>query len=163
MLYALTLAAAMPAAALGDGFDFHRDINPGAEAAPPAASSPPQQTRRGRLGPALPNAHEPRGPYGWNDGIVWGPAPIYWAGGFWGPIPPAGPSEMTPIDIDSPGARLLDDYGLTQTPCLTSSGLVEIWGPSGSVICAGGNASVAAGNYTVDTAAFTLVTFRPAP
>jgi hypothetical protein len=55
----------------------------------------------------------------------------------------------------SPGAQLLSDYGLMQTPCGPRD-LVVIWGPDNSVICAYPNGLVGAGNYELDPATLTL-------
>ncbi len=112
-------------------------------------------------------------PWGWNHGVYWYPAPIYWGGGFWGPFAFGGltagflfgsiidyqgqviyPSyEIAPT---SPGAQLLQNYGLTQTEC-GPPGLVVIWGPDDSVICAYPSNLVAPGNYELDPATLTIV------
>ncbi len=123
-------------------------------------------------GPPIYNPHRwPR--WGWNHGVIWYPAPIYWGGGFWGPFAFGGltagflfgsivdyqdqviyPSyEIAPT---SPGAELLQNYGLTQTECGPPN-LVVIWGPDESVICAYPNNIVAPGNYELDPATLTIV------
>ena len=123
-------------------------------------------------GPPIYNPHRwPR--WGWNHGVIWYPAPIYWGGGFWGPFAFSGltagflfgsivdyqdqviyPSyEIAPT---SPGAQVLQDYGLTQTQCGPPN-LVVIWGPDDSVICAYPNNLVAPGNYELDPATLTIV------
>jgi hypothetical protein len=124
-------------------------------------------------GPVIRNGRAPRGDWGWNRGEPWNPAPIYWGGGFWGPwavaalggailfgsIADAQDEIIYPsyqVEADSPGAQLLQDYGLQQTPCGPPD-LVAIWGPDNSVICAYPNDTVAPGNYQVDPATFTLV------
>jgi hypothetical protein len=56
---------------------------------------------------------------------------------------------------DSPGAKLLQAYGLTQTKC-GGKDLVVIWGPEDSVICASPNATVPAGTYGLDSQTLTL-------
>jgi len=61
---------------------------------------------------------------------------------------------------DSPGAQLLQDYGLQQTDCGPPD-LVVIWGPDNSVICAFPNDTVAPGNYDIDPSTFTLVSGSP--
>jgi hypothetical protein len=111
--------------------------------------------------------------YGWNNGIAWRPAPIYWGGGFWGSFALADLSAAIlfgsvldaqnnvyypsyQVEPDTPGYDILNDYGLQQVEC-GPSGIVEIWGPDDSVVCADPNAEVAAGNYEVDPATFTLV------
>jgi hypothetical protein len=119
--------------------------------------------------------HNPRhwGGWGWNRGIHWYPAPIYWGGGFWGPFATGGlttgllfgsiidyqdqaiyPSYE--IEPSSPGAELLQNYGLTQTECGPPN-LVVIWGPDNSVICAYPNDLVGAGNYELDPTTLTIV------
>jgi hypothetical protein len=111
--------------------------------------------------------------WGWNRGIHWYPAPIYWGGGFWGPFAFGGlgagllfgsivdyqdqaiyPSYE--IEPTSPGAELLQNYGLTQTECGPPN-LVVIWGPDNSVICAYPNDLVGAGNYELDPTTLTIV------
>ncbi|MGA8796443.1 MAG: hypothetical protein WB526_05150 [Candidatus Cybelea sp.] len=119
--------------------------------------------------------HNPRrwGGWGWNRGIHWYPAPIYWGGGFWGPFAFGGlgagllfgsiidyqdqsiyPSYQ--IEPSSPGAELLENYGLQQTECGPPN-LVVIWGPDNSVICAYPNDLVGAGNYELDPTTLTIV------
>jgi hypothetical protein len=111
--------------------------------------------------------------WGWNHGVPWYPAPIYWGGGFWGPFAISGltvgflfgsiidyqnqviyPSYQ--IVPSSPGAELLQNYGLQQTECGPPN-LVVIWGPGDSVICAYPNNLVGPGNYEVDPTTLTLV------
>jgi hypothetical protein len=112
-------------------------------------------------------------PWDWNRGIAWQPAPIYWGGGFWGPwavdsltaaiafgaidddqAQIAYPSYE--VEPDTPGALLLQNYGLQQTPC-GPPGLVVIWGPDNSVICAFPNDNVGPGNYELDPTTLTIV------
>lgn len=124
-------------------------------------------------GPVIRNGHAPGGTWGWNHGVAWRPAPVYWGGGFWGPwalaglaaaayygsIPDAQAQIVYPsyqVEPDSPGAELLQDYGLQQTPCGPPD-LVVIWGPDNSVICALPNDTVGPGNYQVDPSTFSLV------
>jgi hypothetical protein len=64
------------------------------------------------------------------------------------------------VEPDSPGAELLQDYGLQQTPCGPPD-LVVIWGPDNSVICALPNNNVGPGNYSVDPETFSLVSAPP--
>lgn len=123
-------------------------------------------------GPVVRNPHRWWG-WGWNHGVPWYPAPIYWGGGFWGPFAFSGftagllfgsiidsqdqmiyPSYQ--IGQSSPGAQLLQDYGLQQTECGPPN-LVVIWGPDNSVICAYPNDLVAPGNYQLDPATLTIV------
>jgi hypothetical protein len=129
---------------------------------------------RGRFtGPIVRNAHAPSGTWGWNHGVAWRPAPVYWGGGFWGPFSIAAQADALlfgsiiddqnqliypsyQIQPDTPGADLLADYELQQTPCGPPN-LVVIWGPDNSVICAIPNDTVGPGDYQVDPSTFTLV------
>jgi hypothetical protein len=123
-----------------------------------------------------PGVNNPRhwGNWGWNHGVMWYPAPLFWGGGFWGAWALASLSNAllfgTIVDYQyqviypsyqvqplTPGAQLLQDYGLTQTPCGPPN-LVVIWGPGDSVICAQPNSIVGPGNYDVDPTSLTLVT-----
>jgi hypothetical protein len=109
--------------------------------------------------------------WGWNGGVIWYPAYGYWGGGFWGPwgwgaygayygayTYTETHEEIKSYEVgsDSPGAKMLTSYGLTQTQC-GPSGLVVIFGPENSVICAQPNASVVAGEYDLDTTNLTIV------
>jgi hypothetical protein len=107
--------------------------------------------------------------WGWNRGVVWNPAPAYWGGGFWGALSfTAGAAffgdlidsgqtyESYAVYPDSPGATLLANYQLTQTPCGPPD-LVVIWGPDDSLICAFPNATVGPGEYDVDPTTLSLV------
>jgi hypothetical protein len=112
-----------------------------------------------------------RGPaWGWNHGVAWYPAPSYWGGGFWGSLAIAATSAAVfgaivnsqnqriysyQVQPQSPGATLLSNYGLTQTPCGPPN-LVVIYGPNNSVICAYPNNLVSAGNYNLDTSTLSL-------
>jgi hypothetical protein len=113
--------------------------------------------------------------WGWNGGVAWYGAPYYWGGGFWGPFA-VGALTATAFgtiaynnttytsyqtQASSPGAKLLSSYKLTQVPC-GPSGLVVIYGPNNSVICAQPNQLVAAGNYSVNTSTLTIVSEKPA-
>jgi len=128
-------------------------------------------------GPVIRNARGDGGHYGWNHGVVWQPAPIYWGGGFWGSFAIASLAGLAAygdyvdtqdqldypsyqVDPDTPGADLLADYNLYQTPCGPPN-LVVIWGPDNSVICAVPNAQVGPGNYEVDPETFTLISASP--
>lgn len=62
---------------------------------------------------------------------------------------------------ESPGAKLLSSYGLTQTPCGPPN-LVVIYGPNNSVICAHPNNLVSAGNYSVNSQTLTITSQKPA-
>lgn len=132
---------------------------------------------RGWNGPVIRNPYRWCG-WCWNRGIVWYPAPIYWGGGFWGPwtLPVSGlglfgsmvdyqdqaiyPSYE--VEPTSPGAQLLQNYGLQQTQCGPPN-LVVIWGPNDSVICAYPNNLVAAGNYELDPSTLTIQSQGTAP
>ncbi len=128
-------------------------------------------------GPVVRNPHAPGGTWGWNHGVAWRAAPIYWGGGFWGPFAAASLADALlygeivddqdqvvypsyQVEPDTPGADLLDDYGLQQTQCGPPN-LVVIWGPDNSVICALPNDSVAPGNYEVDPSTLTLIPASP--
>ncbi|HEY2553928.1 MAG TPA: hypothetical protein VGI15_01655, partial [Candidatus Cybelea sp.] len=108
--------------------------------------------------------------WAWNRYAIWYPVASYWGGGFWGRWSMLNPPVLygSVADYDdrqlfasydvaprSPGAQLLSDYGLMQTPC-GPPGLVVIWGPYNSVICAYPNGLVGAGNYELDPATLTL-------
>lgn len=150
------------------------------EATAPRSAAP--QYARGRYygwhGSPVAN---PRGwhPWGWNHGVVWYPAPIYWGWGFWGPwaigITPGlifygsiidyedhviYPSYV--IQASSPGAQLLQNYGLQQTQCGPPN-LVVIWGPGNSVVCAFPNDLVGPGNYGFDESTLTIQSLTAPP
>ena len=108
--------------------------------------------------------------WGWNTGVAWYPAPNYWGGGFWGPWAVGVATAATwgtvvyenqtlqsyQVQPDTPGAKLLASYKLTQTPC-GPPGLVVIYGPNNSAICATPNDLVSAGAYNVDASNLTIV------
>ena len=123
-------------------------------------------------GPVIGNPHRWHR-WGWNHGIAWYPAPIYWGGGFWGPYGLGSLGLLTPygfylydqyetyypsyqVELQSPGEQVLSNYGLQQTAC-DQPNLVVIWGPLNSVVCAYPNALVQAGNYEVNPATLTLI------
>jgi hypothetical protein len=113
-----------------------------------------------------------RGNWYWNRGVAWAPAPQYWGGGFWGSYALGfvtaalfgsifGANDQIysyQIAPDSPGAQLLANYQLTQTPCGPPD-LVVIYGPDDSVICAYPNNLVAPGTYSVDPTTLTLSSY----
>jgi hypothetical protein len=124
-------------------------------------------------GPVVRNPHGPPGSWGWNHGVVWRPAPVYWGGGFWGPFALGALSSALlygsiiddqsqvfypsyEVEADTPGAQLLQDYGLQQTPCGPPN-LVVIWGPDNSVVCAFPDDAVPPGEYDIDPSTFSLV------
>jgi hypothetical protein len=105
----------------------------------------------------------------WNRGVAWNPAPTYWGGGFWGALAISAAAalfgelqssgqtyESYAVYPDSPGATLLANYHLTQTPCGPPD-LVVIWGPDNSLICAYPNELVGPGQYDIDPSTLTLV------
>jgi hypothetical protein len=59
------------------------------------------------------------------------------------------------VQPDSPGAKVLAAYNLTQTKC-GPSGLVVIYGPENSVVCASPNGTVAAGEYDLNVDNLTI-------
>ena len=109
----------------------------------------------------------------WNRGLAWQPAPTYWGGGFWGPFAIGALASAAlfgyiedsqdqvyypsyQVEPDSPGAQLLQNDALQQTPC-GQDNLVVIWGPDNSVICAFPNDTVGPGNYDLDPTTLSLV------
>lgn len=116
------------------------------------------------------------GVWGWNGGVAWYPAPYYWGGGFWGAFAVGVTSAAVygsivaannvtytsyQVETQSPGAKLLSSYNLTQTQCGPPN-LVVIYGPNNSVICAYPNNLVSAGNYSVNSQTLTIVSEKPA-
>jgi hypothetical protein len=115
-----------------------------------------------------------RGPaWGWNRGLAWYPAPAYWGGGFWGTLAIAATSAAVfgyiygqnnqqivsyQVQPNSPGAQMLANYQLTQTPCGPPN-LVVIYGPDNSVICAYPNNLVSAGTYSLDPSTLTISSY----
>jgi hypothetical protein len=107
--------------------------------------------------------------WGWNRGVVWAPVGVYWGGGFWGAFAVGAATAAVMgsiyynnqtytsyhVSAGSPGATLLSNYGLQQTPC-GPPGLVVIYGPNFGIICANPNARVAAGNYAVNADNLTI-------
>lgn len=107
--------------------------------------------------------------WGWNRGVVWAPYGAYWGGGFWGPFAVGAATAAVmgsivyanqtytsyAVSSGSPGATLLSNYGLQQTPC-GPPGLVVIYGPNFGVICAHPNGRVGPGSYAVNTNTLTL-------
>ena len=117
------------------------------------------------------------GVWGWNGGYAWYAAPNYWGGGFWGAFAIGATSAAVygsivaannvtynsyQVASESPGAKLLASYHLTQTQCGTPN-LVVIYGPNNSVICAYPDDLVSAGNYSVDPQTLTITSEKPAP
>jgi hypothetical protein len=94
-------------------------------------------------------------PWGWNGGSSWIGIDSYWGDGFWGSLAYGLGAASYVVAQGSPGAKLLQAYDLTQTPCGPPD-LVEIYGPDGSEICAFPNALVAPGAYYVNPDTLTL-------
>jgi len=59
------------------------------------------------------------------------------------------------VQANTPGATFLSNYQLTQVQC-GPSGLVVVYGPQDSVICANPNNLVAAGEYQLNTETLSL-------
>jgi hypothetical protein len=87
--------------------------------------------------------------WGWHHGAPWVEDHAYWGGGFWGPVA-VGVTFGAPVAIavDSPGYLVFQNYGLVSVAC--GDGVVELYGPGGSVVCATPTALVPAGNYQID-------------
>ncbi|MGC1381700.1 MAG: hypothetical protein WA814_11840, partial [Candidatus Baltobacteraceae bacterium] len=110
------------------------------------------------------------GYYGWNGGMAWGPAPYYWGGGFWGAMAIGVTSAAVygavvdegvtynsyEVQSNTPGATFLETYQLVQVQC-GPPGLVVVYGPENSVICANPNANVGQGSYRLDTVTLSLI------
>lgn len=178
----LQAPAARPAApgGPGNGRAAVTIARPPSNARPPAIARPPvagPPANGGRRQTVVTNpARRGQRAWEWNRGVTWAPAPAYWGGGFWGPFafgaavaalgaaafgaftdPTNGalyPSYQ--VAPGSPGAALLENYQLTQTPCGPPD-LVVIFGPDNSVICAAPNSLVGPGEYDLDSATLTLV------
>jgi hypothetical protein len=111
------------------------------------------------------------GAYGWNGGMAWYPAGAYWGGGFWGAMAIGATTALVygaVVDDDThvtynsyevqpgtPGETFLTSYHLTQAPC-GPEGLVVVYGPENSVICAQPNENVGVGEYRLDTTTLNL-------
>lgn len=114
--------------------------------------------------------------WGWNGGYAWYAAPAYYGGGFWGAFAIGATSAAVygsivaannatynsyQVEQQSPGAKLLASYHLTQTQCGPPN-LVVIYGPNNSVICAYPNSLISAGNYSVNPQTLTITSEKPA-
>ncbi|MGB8150977.1 MAG: hypothetical protein WCE97_07280, partial [Candidatus Cybelea sp.] len=115
------------------------------------------------------------GYYGWNGGMAWASAPYYWGGGFWGAMAIGVTSaavygaivdEDTDVTYNSyevqdgtPGSKFLSSYHLTQTQC-GPPGLVVVYGPENSVVCAQPNTYVGEGSYRLDTVTLDLIPLK---
>jgi hypothetical protein len=118
------------------------------------------------------------GYYGWNGGMAWAPAPYYWGGGFWGAMAIGVTSAAVygsivdeddnvtynsyEVQAETPGATFLSTYQLTQTQC-APKGLVVVYGPQNSVICAQPNNYVGEGSYRLDTVTLDLIPINGPP
>jgi hypothetical protein len=157
----------------GNGVGYTR---PGNTSRPPGGYPQRPQRPAGGYAPSRPphtviaNPGYRGGAWGWNGGVHWNPAGGYYGGGFWGGFALAAISaafygsivdaqnqtlDSYEIAPGSPGAQLLQNYGLTQTDC-SEDDLVIIYGPDNSLICAYPNQTVGPGNYTVDPTGLTL-------
>jgi hypothetical protein len=127
--------------------------------------------------PTVPPVNPPQPNWGWNGYVAWYPAPYYWGGGFWGPWGYGFTTAVVygeivdeetheteksyQVEPQSPGAKLLENYQLTQTQC-GPEGLVVVHGPEKSVICATPNERVTAGHYDLDVTSLTITSRSPA-
>jgi hypothetical protein len=106
--------------------------------------------------------------WGWNRGNRWDGYSDDWGDGFWGPfalgslagafVVGAGSDESLPyyqVAQGSPGAQLLANYDLSQTPCGPPD-LVVLYGPDGGTICAYPNDQVPPGPYNISESSLTL-------
>jgi hypothetical protein len=66
------------------------------------------------------------------------------------------------VQDGTPGAKFLSTYQLTQTQC-GPQGLVVVYGPQNSVICAQPNSYVGQGSYRLDTVTLDLVPINGPP
>jgi hypothetical protein len=126
----------------------------------PVQPLPHYQVRPPASGPRVPNPHNWTQPWQWNSGVAWTGAMNYWGWGFWGPWAIGLSAGAYFVQPESPGAELLQEYGLTQTPCGPPN-LVEIFGPDGSEICAFPNQLVGPGQYGIDLTTLTLISYGP--
>jgi len=164
------------------GFSFPHDQGPAPRPAVPPGGhvvvKPPARPVVRALPPNYASQHWPVvanphhwGGWGWNHGYPWAPAYNYWGWGFWGPFAIGAFTgfvlfgavsdgdyvyDSYEVEPTSPGAQLLQNYGLTQTQCGPPN-LVVMWGPDNSVICAYPNNLVSPGEYDIDTETLTLV------
>ncbi|HEY5340166.1 MAG TPA: hypothetical protein VIK27_03995 [Candidatus Aquilonibacter sp.] len=127
----------------------------------------PRYVARGSYGGG--RLENPRGwtqAWQWNGGRQWVGDNDYWGGGFWGALTinlggggyGGYAYDNYAVQQNSPGAQLLAQYGLTETDC-NQPNLVQIDGPDGSEICAYPNDEVAPGQYQVDPATLSLVSY----
>ena len=93
--------------------------------------------------------------WAWNHGVTWVPRPTYWGGGFWGPLALTAGTRYYLVPQTAPGWNVLNNYGLTQTPCYDGQ-IVQIVGPQNSMICAWPNQYIGPGYYSVSLGNLTL-------
>jgi hypothetical protein len=170
--------AQMPTRPSG-GYQFKNDIGspprpsqlPSGGINRPGNGSPGNRPGNGGNRPAVPPINQRPPNWGWNGGVIWYPAYGYWGGGFWGPYAwgfttayvfgeyydeeTKEPTKSYEVAPDSPGADVLKGYGLTQTQC-QAQGVVVIFGPEGSVVCATPNETVPAGTYDLNVQDLTI-------
>ena len=114
------------------------------------------------------------GAYGWNHGVAWAPAYGYYGGGFWGAMAIGVTSAAVSPRYTARSfrqtirrtrrikfSRAVPDPRCSRTISCSKSqcgppGLVVIYGPDNSVICANPNNLVAAGNYDLNTETLSL-------
>ena len=110
--------------------------------------------------------------------MAWYPAPYYWGGGFWGAwtigltsaaVYGSVVDEEDDVTYNSyevqqgtPGATFLTTYQLVQVKC-GPAGLVVVYGPENSVICASPNNFVGEGSYRLDTVTMSLIPINSTP
>ena len=105
---------------------------------------------------SAPSTQQDSSQWDWDNGDAWVGTNVYWGDGFWGPLVAGLASSAYNVAPGSPGAQLLQAYGLTQTPCGPPN-LVEILGPGASEICTYPNDHVAPGVYRIDPQTLTLI------
>ena len=66
------------------------------------------------------------------------------------------------VQAGTPGATFLSTYQLTQVKC-GPSGLVVVYGPENSVVCATPNEYVGEGQYRLDTVTLSLIPLNGPP
>jgi hypothetical protein len=116
----------------------------------------PVRTASNGNGQPAPSPQQDSSQWDWDSGAPWVGTITYWGDGFWGPLVAGLASSAYIVAQGSPGAQLLQEYGLTQTPCGPPN-LVEILGPGASEICTFPNDHVAPGVYRIDPETLTLI------
>jgi hypothetical protein len=150
----------------------YRPVAGGGFRPPQSGGRPPAVPRGGwprphRPGFLVANPRYRGGAWGWNAGNAWTGYSDYWGDGFWGPfalgslagafVVASGESSEPyyQVTADSPGAQLLANYDLRQTPC-GSPDLVVLDGPNSGTICAYPNGTVSPGTYDVGESTLSL-------